>query len=75
MNQLLIDFPTEFTTQRLLIRMPRLGDGVAVYEAITASIPELKPWLPFAQREQTEQEVEINIREAYIKFLKRDDLR
>lgn len=75
MNQLLIDFPTEFTTQRLLIRMPRLGDGVAVYEALTASIPELKPWLPFAQREQTEQEVEINIREAYIKFLKRDDLR
>ncbi|NDI35046.1 GNAT family N-acetyltransferase [Chengkuizengella sediminis] len=75
MNPLLLDFPTEFPTERLLIRMPKPGDGGVVYHSINASIDELKPWMPFAQKEQTLEEVETNIRESYIKFLKREDLR
>lgn len=75
MDPLLIEFPEEFTTERLFIRMPRPGDGKVVYEAIEASIHELKPWLPFAQKSQSEDEVEVNIRNAYIAFLKREDLR
>jgi ribosomal-protein-serine acetyltransferase len=75
MNPLLLDFPDEFETERLIIRTPRLGDGKAVYNSITASITELKPWMPFAQKEQSETDVESNIRESYINFLKRDDLR
>ena len=75
MNPLLLDFPDEFETERLIIRTPRPGDGKAVYNSITASITELKPWMPFAQKEQSETDVESNIRESYIKFLKRDDLR
>ncbi|MDP5274931.1 GNAT family N-acetyltransferase [Chengkuizengella axinellae] len=75
MNPLLLDFPTQFTTERLLIRMPKPGDGQVVYEAINASITELKPWMPFAQKHQTSEDVEINIREAHINFLKREDLR
>jgi RimJ/RimL family protein N-acetyltransferase len=75
MNPLMIEFPTEFYTERLLIRMPKPGDGKAVYDAIQASIDELKPWMPFAQKEQSEQETEINIRDAYVKFINREDLR
>ncbi|CEH28067.1 acetyltransferase [Aneurinibacillus migulanus] len=75
MNPLLLDFPTEFCTERLLIRMPRPGDGKAVYMAIKSSIDELRPWMPFAQKEQTEQDIETNIREAHANFLKREDLR
>ncbi|MGM0903689.1 MAG: GNAT family N-acetyltransferase [Bacillota bacterium] len=75
MNPLMIDFPEEFSTERLVIRMPKPGDGQAVFEAINASILELKPWMPFAQNDQSAQDVELNIREAYIKFLKREDLR
>lgn len=75
MNPLLIEFPTEFYTERLFIRMPNPRDGKVVYDAIQASIAELKPWMPFAQRDQSEQETEINIREAYVKFLNREDLR
>lgn len=75
MNPILREFPEEFTTDRLIIRMPKPGDGKVVYEAITASINELKPWLPFAQVEQSEEDVELNIREAHISFLKREDLR
>ncbi|MBD1371432.1 GNAT family N-acetyltransferase [Hazenella sp. IB182357] len=75
MNPILLDFPHEFETERLLIRMPKPGDGKAVYHALTASLNELKPWLPFAHGEQSEQKTEINIREAHIKFLQREDLR
>jgi len=72
---MLKDFPEEFSTERLVIRMPKPGDGKIVYEAITASINELKPWLPFAQKKQSETDVELNIRQAHISFLKREDLR
>jgi ribosomal-protein-serine acetyltransferase len=75
MNPILLDFPSEFTTERLLIRMPRPGDGKAMFDAVNASIDELKPWLPFAQKEQSEDEIEANIREAHVNFLKREDLR
>ncbi len=47
MNPLLFDFPSEFYTERLLIRMPKPGDGKAVYDAIQASMKELKPWMVF----------------------------
>jgi len=75
MDPLFIDFPEEFTTERLLIRIPRPGDGQAVYQAIRSSMKDLRPWMPFVRKEQTEEEVELNIRQAHINFLKRDDLR
>jgi RimJ/RimL family protein N-acetyltransferase len=74
-NPIMIEFPTEFYTDRLQIRMPKPGDGKAVFNAIQASIDELKPWMPFAQKEQSEQETEINIRVSYAEFLNREDLR
>lgn len=70
-----MNFRSEFTTDRLLIRMPKPGDGKAMFESINASLDELKPWLPFAHFKQTEEDVEINIREAHLKFLSREDLR
>ncbi|QJD83224.1 GNAT family N-acetyltransferase [Cohnella herbarum] len=75
MNPLLLDFPSQFHTDRLLIRMPMPGDGRIVYNAIQESIHEFKEWLPFAQGEQSEQNTEVNIREAHIRFIKREDLR
>lgn len=68
MNPLLLDFPSEFCTDRLLIRMPKPGDGKAVFQAITASLEELKPVMPFAHHEQTEQDVEISIRKSHLDF-------
>ncbi|MFC4559795.1 GNAT family N-acetyltransferase [Virgibacillus kekensis] len=75
MNPILLDFPHEFETERLLIRMPKPGDGRVVHKAICESIDELRPWLPFAQKDQTEEDVEVNIRNAHINFLKREGLR
>jgi ribosomal-protein-serine acetyltransferase len=74
-DPLMMDFPTEVYTDRLLIRIPLPGDGKTVYEAVEASIAELKPWLPFAQKEQSEINTEIGIRNAHAKFLTREDLR
>ncbi len=75
MKPILRDFSEEFTTERLLIRKPLPGDGKAVYDAMMASLNELKPWMPWAHMNQTEEDVETNIRESYVKFLSREDLR
>ncbi|MEH7356914.1 GNAT family N-acetyltransferase [Neobacillus drentensis] len=75
MKPILMDFPEEFYTERLLIRKPMPGDGKAVYAAMQASLNELKPWMPWAHREQTELDVEANMRDAHAKFLTREDLR
>ncbi|WP_066308415.1 GNAT family N-acetyltransferase [Bacillus sp. FJAT-29814] len=75
MKPILKEFPEEITTERLIIRKPMPGDGKAVYQAIQASMAELKAWMPWAHREQTEDDVEANMREAHAKFLTREDLR
>jgi RimJ/RimL family protein N-acetyltransferase len=75
MKPILIDFTEEIYTERLFIRKPMPGDGKMVYKAMQASLHELKPWMPWANREQTEEEVEANMRDAHAKFLTREDLR
>lgn len=72
---ILLDFPNELTTDRLLIRAPRPGDGKAVNAAVNESLEELKPWMPFAQKSQSIEDTEANIREACAKFMLREDLR
>ncbi|PAV30685.1 GNAT family N-acetyltransferase [Virgibacillus profundi] len=74
-NPILKEFPHEFQTERLLIRLPLPGDGALIYPAIRESKQDLKKWLPFAQQEQTLEDTEANVREAHAKFLKREDLR
>ncbi|MDL4839263.1 GNAT family N-acetyltransferase [Aquibacillus rhizosphaerae] len=75
MNPIMLDFPNRFETERLSIRLPLPGDGEAVYNSIEASIEDLRDWLPFAQKQQSKEQVEVNIREAHINFLNREDLR
>ncbi|GAB3791176.1 GNAT family N-acetyltransferase [Virgibacillus kimchii] len=72
---ILKDFPNEFYTERLWIRLPLPGDGEAVHEAKQASRNELKQWLAFAQHDESLEDTEANVREAHAAFLKRTDLR
>lgn len=74
MNPVLFDFPTEFYTERLFIRMPLPGDGKLMAEAVNSSIEEFKPWLPFAQEKQTVEEAEAHIRKSHAEFLQRTNL-
>lgn len=71
---ILRDFPDEFTSERLLIRAPRAGDGAAVHEGITESLDELRPWMPWAQGEQTVETAEAYVREAQAAFVARRHL-
>lgn len=75
MNPVLLDIPVELKTERLLLRRPEHGDGEIVNQAVKRSIEELRPWMPFAQTTPTESDSEADIREAYIRFLKREKLR
>lgn len=75
MNPVLRDLPTSFKSERLCIRMPKPGDEVAVYEAVKYSQISLKEWLPFAQKDQTMDDVQLSVRQAHIAFLQREDLR
>lgn len=75
MQPILKEFPDEFITERLHIRLPLPGDGEKVNEALSRSKRELSPWLPFARHDQTVEETEAGVREAHVAFLKREDLR
>lgn len=72
---ILQDFPDRFESERLLIRTPLPGDGAEIHAAITESLDELRPWMPWAHLEQTVDEVESNVRQAHADFIARRDLR
>lgn len=74
-DPILRDFPEQFESERLLIRAPLAGDGADVHAAIAESIAELRPWMPWADAEQSIDDVEANVREARADFLARRDLR
>jgi RimJ/RimL family protein N-acetyltransferase len=72
---ILRDFPESFQSERLIIRAPRPGDGAEQCVAVTESLPELRPWMPWAQEPPTVDESEQNIRESWARFILREDLR
>ncbi|WP_054957884.1 GNAT family N-acetyltransferase [Paenibacillus dakarensis] len=74
MNPMMLEFPEQIETERLLIRAPLWGDGVAVNEAIIESIEDLRPWLPFANNKPSVHESEAFVRKARLCFLERTDL-
>ena len=73
-NPILLDFPTELVTERLLIRAPRPGDGAAVQAVVAANQAHLKPWMPWAMEIPTAEEYEATIREWQAKFIRREEL-
>lgn len=75
MKPILIDLPERMETERLFLRPCMPGDGKDVYESIQRSQDDLKPWMVFANKEQTLEEVEAGIRESYAKYILREDLR
>jgi RimJ/RimL family protein N-acetyltransferase len=72
-NPLLLDFPDQFETERLIVRAPRPGDGAAANEAIRESIHELRPWMPWAQTAPDADETEAVFRGGAARFIKRED--
>lgn len=74
MKPVMHDVPSEFTSERLLIRSPRPGDGAPVRAAVLESLAELRPWMAWAQEIDEVEDFEARAREAQAKFLAREDL-
>lgn len=72
---IMIDFTERFETERLLLRLPLPGDGREVNQAMQESLPELRPWMIWANREQSPEETETLMRQSHVRFLERTDLR
>jgi RimJ/RimL family protein N-acetyltransferase len=71
---ILRDFPESFETEKLLIRFPMPGDGAEVYAAVSESLDELRPWMPWARERLTADVEEEYMRRARAAFLERRDL-
>ncbi|MBJ8113670.1 GNAT family N-acetyltransferase [Bacillus cereus group sp. N6] len=74
MNKLTLKIPTEFSTNRLIIRVPKPEDAMVVHEAICYSIAELKPWIKSLQQLPTRETLEMLIINYNIQFLQRSTL-
>lgn len=68
------NFPHEIETERLLLRCPLPGDGPAVATAVTASLDELRRWMPWAMAEPSAETSEAYARRGHANFLLREDL-
>jgi RimJ/RimL family protein N-acetyltransferase len=77
MAPILLDIPDQFETARLLVRVPRPGDGLSVFEAVSESLSELRAWpvsLPWALQYPSQSESEAYCRTGHSTFLARTDM-
>jgi RimJ/RimL family protein N-acetyltransferase len=74
-DPVLLDLPDAFESERLLIRAPRVGDGLAVYEATVESVESLWPWIPWGRQEHSADRSEANVRRSIAAWILREDLR
>ena len=74
MDPLLLDFADEILTERLVLRPPRAGDGMAVNEAVLESIEALQRWMPWATPVPMPEHSESWCRNAAADFLARRQL-
>ncbi len=74
MNPLLLDFPDSFDTERLTIRAPRVEDAPELIEAVTESLDELRPWMPWAKEAPTLEYEIARLRHSLARWVTREDL-
>ena len=74
MNPLLLDFPDSFETERLIIRAPRVEDAPEIVEAVSETLPELRPWMPWAKEPVTLDFQTARIRQVMAQWITRQEL-
>ena len=77
MDPILVDLPTAIETERLVLRPPRTGDGLALFEAVGESILDLRRFLaslPWVAAEQSIEVSEAFCRNGESNFVARKDL-
>lgn len=71
MNPILMNLPMPILTPRLQIRPRQVGEGSVIAKAVRESIGTLKPWMPFAQSEPTDEKMEEHCRKSFAEFVAR----
>jgi RimJ/RimL family protein N-acetyltransferase len=71
---LLIDIPMPIETPRLTLRPAMPGDGSALQEAKVETFDQLHQWMPWAKEMSALADDEITVREAYARFIRREDM-
>jgi RimJ/RimL family protein N-acetyltransferase len=74
MEPILLDVPAELHTERLLMRVPRFGDGELVNAATVESAAELAVWLPWATPTPTVEATETWCRRVRANFCLREQI-
>jgi RimJ/RimL family protein N-acetyltransferase len=74
MQPILVHVPEELATPRLVLRVPRPGDGPIVNAAVVESIAELSPWMPWANPTPKVEDTEMWCRDAAARFIRREQL-
>jgi RimJ/RimL family protein N-acetyltransferase len=67
--------PDQLETSRLLLRCPNLEDTPILFEAIHESLPELKPWMPWATDDYSIDHAEEFIRRSIAQYVTQEDFR
>ncbi len=71
---ILRDFPDQLETERLIIRVPRPGDGAPGNAAIRESAAELQAWMPWANPLPAPEDTEEVYRQMAAQWLTRESL-
>ena len=74
MDTLLEDVPERLETERLILRIANGADAPALNEAVTESLDDLRPYMPWAQAAPSPEQSHADCRRMQAKFLLRDDL-
>lgn len=73
-SPILKDIPTQIESDRLILRSPHVGDGVALNRAVIDSFAELHRWMPWAKEPPSVNDSEQHCRGAQARYLTREDL-
>jgi RimJ/RimL family protein N-acetyltransferase len=73
-DPILMDLPSELVTERLLLRVPRAGDGARLNAAVVESAAELAPWMPWAEPTPKVEQTEQWARQTAARFLSREQI-
>lgn len=73
-HALLLEIPDCIATQRLLLRGPAPGRGPEIHEAVTESLEQLRPWMPWAREARVPEDSERHCREMLARWHSREEL-
>lgn len=77
MQDILREIPTEIESERLILRVPRPGDGVLIHAGVVDALEALRAWpasLPWAQFDPSVDAAEVHARNSYAEFFQRKSL-